>query len=101
MSGYLIFEAFENGISIHEDNLPKMVNYICGKLNGSSYNPNYKYFYNQYSYSNKAVIVCRWKKARAMVLELKMGEGICNNELVNFFTDENRKNCSCGSVYYK
>ena len=46
MSGYLIFEAFENGISIREDDLPKMVNYIYGNLNGSSYNPNYKYFYN-------------------------------------------------------
>ena len=101
MSGYLIFEAFENGISIHEDDLPKMVNYICGNLNGSSYNPNYKYFYNQYSYSYKTFIVYRWKKARGMVSEAKRGKGICNNELVNFFTDENHKNCSCGSVYYK
>ena len=99
MSGYIFFEAFKNSKYIHKEDLPKMVNYICGNLS-SDHSPNYRYFYNQYSYSNKAFIVCRWKKGRGMVPEAKWAEATCNGELVNFFTDENHKNCSCGSVYY-
>ena len=37
-----------------------MVDYICGNLN--SWTPNYKYWYNQYSYSSKAFVVIEWRK---------------------------------------
>ena len=31
----------------------------------------------------------------------KLGEAICNDEIVNFLEDDEHKKCSCGSVYFK
>ena len=41
------------------------------------------------------------KKHNGYKLESKFGEVICNNKLVNFLEDDEHKNCSCSSVYYK
>ena len=97
--GMEIFTKLENGEYIHFDDLKHMVNHICGHLN-SDFNHNYKYWYNQYSYSSKAFIVCRWRLSKGLQPVAKWGEAICKDELVNFFEDENHKNCSFGSVYY-
>ena len=77
-----------------------MVNHICSNLN-ADWTLNYKYWYNQYSYSSKAYIVCRWCQQRGQSPVAKRIVAIYNDELVNFETDENHKNCSCESVYYK
>ena len=63
----------------------------------------YKYFYNMYSYIAKSYIVCNWKEQRNpdQVVSVKFGEAICNDQLVNFFENEEHKHCSCSSVYYK
>ena len=98
--GYYIFSKFEKGEYVHFNELKHMVNHICGHLN-ADFNNNYKYWYNQYLYSTKAFIVCRWRHSRGLHPVAKWGEAICNDELVNFFEDENHKNCSCCSVYYK
>ena len=76
-----------------------MVNYIWANLN-SDYSPNYKYWYNQNSYSSKAYIVCEWRGKRGLAPFAKWGEAICDGELVNFFKEH--KNCRkrCSSVYY-
>ena len=99
-SGYQIFEKFEKEEFVFVEDLPHMVDYICHHLN-SDYSPNYKYWYNQYLYSLKACILCRWRKSKGLEPVAKCGEAICEDELVSFFKDEKHKNCSCGSVYYK
>ena len=77
--GYQIFEKFEKENYIHIDKLPRMTNYICGNLN-SVYCQNYKYWYNQYSYSSKAYIVCRWRQKKGLQPVAKWGEAIGNDE---------------------
>ena len=62
MDKYLIFEHFENGNYIGEEDLPKMTSYICGHL--ISWSPNRAYFECQYNYATKAKIVCTWKQKR-------------------------------------
>ena len=94
------FNKFEKEEFVHFNELKHMVNYICSQLN-SDFNPNYKYWYNQYSNSSKAYIVYSWRNSKGLSLVAKWGEAICNDELINFFKDEKHKNCSCGSVYYK
>ena len=98
-AGYQIFENFEKEKYVTYDELKHMANYICANLN-SVYSPNYKYWYNQYSHSSKAYIVCEWRQKKGLALVAKWGEAICDDKLVNFFKEH--KNCrrGCGSVYY-
>ena len=58
--GYQIFENFEKEKNVSYAELKHMINYICANLN-SDCSPNCKYWYNQYSYSSKAYIVCEWR----------------------------------------
>ena len=99
-AGYQLFKNFENDKYIHINDLPHMTNYVCGNLN-SDYCLRYKYWYNQYSYSSKAYIACRWRQKKGLQPVAKWGEAICNDELVNIFKEH--KDClhGCGSVYYK
>ena len=97
--GLQVFEKFEAGKFVYEEDLKHMRNHICGILN--NWTPNYKFWYNMYSYSSKAYMVCRWRQSRGLPPVAKCGEAICKDELVNFFEDLNHKNCRCGSVYYK
>ena len=97
--GYQVFNNFEARKYVHEEDLKHMTNHICGNLN--NWTPNYKFWYNVYSYSSKAYIVCRWRQSKDLQPIGKWGKAICNDELVNFFKDLKHKNCSCGSVYYK
>ena len=97
--GYQIFDEFESGNYVHLEDLKHMNNYICGNLN--NWTPNYRFWYNMYSYSTKAYIVCCWRQSKGLSLVKKWSEAVCGDDLVNFFEDSNHKNCSCGSVYYK
>ena len=97
--GYTIFNDFESGKYIHLDDLKHMTNHICRNLN--NWTPNYRFWYNMYSYSSKVYIVCRWGQSKGLSPIAKSGEAICGDDLVNFFEDSSHKNCSCGSVYYK
>ena len=47
-----------------------------------------------YSYIAKCRIVLQKYK------ETKLGEAICEGELVNFLNDLKQGNCSCSSVYF-
>ena len=97
--GYKVFEDFENGKYIHQEDLNYLSDHICGNLN--NWMPNYPFWYNMYSYSSKAYIVCQWRQSKGLVPVAKWGEAICGDDLVDFFKDPNHKNCSCGSVYHK
>ena len=82
-------------------NLNAQNDHICLNLN-SPPRLGYKYFYNMYSYIKKAFIVCNWKEKNGYKEILsKLGEAICNDQLVNFFVNDEHKKCSCSSVYYK
>ena len=58
--GAIAHNKFKNGEYLDFIELKCMVDYICGNLN--SWTPNYKYWYNQYSYSSKAFVVIEWRK---------------------------------------
>ena len=97
--GLQVFQDFESEKYVRYEDLKHMCNYICGNLN--NWTPNYRFWYNMYSYSSKANIVCRWRESKGLSSVAKWGEEICQNKLVNFFNDPKHKRCSCGSVYYK
>ena len=78
--GLQVFEKFEAGKFVYEEDLKHMRNHICGILN--NWTPNYKFWYNMYSYSSKAYIVCRWRQSRGLPQVTKWGKAICKDELV-------------------
>ena len=47
---------------------------------------------------SKLNIVCCWKQKRGLPICSRKGEAICDGKLVNFFEDEQHKNCSCSTV---
>ena len=57
MDEYLLFEAFERGDYIPEEQIKKVINYICGQL--ISWSPNRSYYEEQYNFATKLHIVCR------------------------------------------
>ena len=99
-AGFRIFEDFEDEKYVHLDDLPHMVNYICGNLN-SDYCPNCKYWYSQYSYSSKRILFGGWDSRKASH-PLQNGEKqFAKIELANYFKEHKDCSRSCGSVYYK
>ena len=88
-----MFEEFENGNYISQENLKLIENFICGNLNGWS--PNKSYYYTQLNYFKKLWEVCACRKKQDFRPIGKKGEAICNNELVNFFADEKQKLLMC------
>ena len=60
--GFKIFEDFESGKYIHQDDLRYLTDHICGNLN--NWTSNYSFWYYMYSYSSKAYIVCRWRQSK-------------------------------------
>ena len=60
MGEYLLFEAFERGEYIHEQDIKKVTNYICGHL--VSWWPNRSYFECRYNYATTLYVVCKWKR---------------------------------------
>ena len=96
--GFQVFQNLESGNYVHLDDLKHLSDHICGKLNGD-YTSNYKYWYNMYSYSNKAFIVCKWRHSKGLQPVAKWGEAICEGNLVNIFNEH--EDCSCESVHFK
>ena len=93
MAGYDEFQRFKDFKVMDEKSLDFAANYVCLQLNNPSYG--YKYFYDMYSYIAKCRIVLQKYK------ETRLGQAICEGELVNFLNDLKHKNCSCGSVYFE
>ena len=92
MAGYDEFQAFKNYQIMDNESIDFASNYACFQLNNPG--PNYRYYYDMYSYITKCKIVLQTYKTT------KFGEAICEGKLVNFLKDPEHKNCSCGSVYY-
>ena len=97
-SRYDLFKKFENNEYASEQDLKKITDYICGNLN--NWTPNYHYWYNMYSYTSKAYIVCQWREERGRMPTARWGEAICKSKLTDFFEDTSHQNCACESAYY-
>lgn len=95
MDEYLKFRDFH---PVNRSELLIANNYICGQLN--SYRTHYTYYYDMYSYATKCFIVLEWKKKKNYNQIPRLGEAICNDQLVNFLKDDKHKKCDCSSVYY-
>ena len=99
MQGWQIFkERFEKVKYIYEDEMPELVDYICGNIN-SDYSPNRGYYYKSYNHTNKLYIVINWRKAKGYPPIAKKRAMICykKNDLVDFIKDKEHLNC-CGTV---
>ena len=41
------------------------------------------------------MIVCRWKRKNGFAVLAKKGQAISNDKLINFFEENEQKNCIC------
>ena len=94
---FRLFEAFERREYIHRDDLPILTNYVCGNIN-SDYSLNRSYYYEQFNYVSKLKIVCMWKLRHGLPTVSCKGEAISNDKLINFYKDQEHKNCICSTV---
>ena len=92
MAGYEQFQRFKNFKIMDEKSIDLASNYVCLQLNYPSFG--YKYYYDMYSYITKCRIVLQKCK------QTRLGQAICEGELVDFLNDPKHKRCSCGSVFY-
>ena len=92
MAGYEQFQRFKNFKIMDEKSIDLASNYVCLQLNYPSFG--YKYYYDMYSYITKCRIVLQKYK------QTRLGQAICEGELVDFLNDPQHKRCSCGSVFY-
>ena len=89
---YYAFERFRNFETMDKEEIDMAADYVCHNLNYPG--PNYRYYYDMYSYITKCKIVLQTHT------KTKFGESICDGKLVNFLKDDKHKNCTCSSVYY-
>ena len=93
---WAMYELFENGNYICEENIKLVTDFICCNLN--NWSPNQSYYQCQYNYATKLYHVCKWRKECGFRAIAKKGEAICGDKLVNFFADKAHKNCICSLV---
>ena len=83
MAGYDEFQKFKNFEVMDDKSIDFASNYVCLQLNNPSFG--YKYYYGMYSYITKCKIVLqKYNKTR-------LGQAICNGELVDFLNDPKHK----------
>ena len=98
MADYVQFIHFKNFYGLNKSELALANNYICRQLNTGGLK--YPYYYGMYCFAKKCFIVLEWAEKNNLIPVTKLGEAICNNEIVNFLKDEEHKKCSCASVVY-
>ena len=99
--GLACFEKYRDFQYINETELDVAINYICCNLNYPTLN--YGYWYDMYSYTTKSKIVLRYRKRRSGNPLVKLGECLCNGQVVDFLKNTNKKcNCNngCAPVYF-
>ena len=102
MDRLILFTKYHKFESVNEHKLDLVVDYICGNLNSSFCN--YCYWYDMYCYATKSRIVIRYREEKNELAFAKLGECVCENQIVNFLENEaNQCNCDkgCASVYFK
>ena len=97
-----LFKRYRNFEFVNANELDSIVDYICENLN-FTFPSNYPYWYDMYSYATKTRIVIMHKQEKNELAVAKLGQCICENKVVNFLENKNKKcNCEkgCSSVYY-
>ena len=61
---WAMYESFENGDYILEENIKLATDFICDNLN--NWSPNRSYYQAQYNYTTKLYHVCRWRRKRRL-----------------------------------
>ena len=74
MQGYEIHERFIPNRYIHQKQLPKLFNYVCGNLN--NFSPNYHYWQEQFELVKQLSIVLNWKKRNSLSIVGKIYEKV-------------------------
>ena len=95
-----LFEKYQKFEFVNANELDLIVDYICGNLNSTN---NYPYWYDMYCYTTKTRIVIRHKEEKNELAVAKLGQCVCQNEVVNFLQNKNKEcNCEkgCSSVYF-
>ena len=100
--GFQIFEDFERGKYIYEDELEILQNYIAEQLN-SYWNSNRGFYYKWYSQCGDLFSVIEWQKSQGFGKGGKYGERVCttfssNGALIDL---TEKKHKDHGSVCYK
>ena len=98
--GYYEYKKFEKFKVVTKSELLYARNYICLQLRAGSPG-SFPYYYDMYSYAIKCSMVIDFAKEHNLIQLTKLGEAVCNDEIVNFLEDDEHKKCSCGSVYFK
>ena len=93
--GLACFEKYRDFQPINETELDVAVNYICEHLNSPTLN--YGYWYDMYSYTTKSKIVLRYRKRRGGSPVVKLGECLCQGQVVDFLKNSN-KNATATTV---
>ena len=97
-----LFTKYRKFEPINKNELDLVVDYICANLNSSFCN--YRYWYDMYCYATKSRIVIRHREHKNETGIAKLGECVCENQVINFLENENNQcNCNkgCASVYFK
>ena len=89
---YALFEEFENGNYVSQDNLKLIENFICGNLNGWS--PNKSHYYTQWNYLTKLYDICLWRKKNGFrTFSFRKRRGNLWRRISKLFADKKHKNC--------
>ena len=95
MASYAMFRLFEDGFYVKQKNICSIELYILLKLNLKYNQTNRSYWLAKYHECNKLHIVSYWRKKHGYPPIAKRGETTCNGELINYFSNEDYKNCLC------
>lgn len=91
------FEKYTNFELVNETELDYVINHVCGHLN-EDYTRNYPYWYDMYCSTSKTFLVLRWKKSKNLPQIAKLGQVVCNDEIIDLRKNEHK--CSCSSLYF-
>ena len=84
-----MYESFENGDYILEENIKLVTDFICGNLNNWSYYNNWSsnrsYYQTQYNYARKLYHVCRWRRKCGLRFIAKKKRGDLKRRTSKFF----------------
>ena len=96
-----LFNKYQKFEALNENELNLVINYTCANLNSCF--RNYPFWYDMYCYLTKSRIVIRHRKDKDEKPIAKLGECVCQDEIINFLKNkENLCNCNkgCASVYF-